>query len=96
VTGSWITGTVWFALHRWVRVASEFGDEHSGWEPGPLKIHGGLAMMAMIFFGYLLATHITVGWRSRRNRIVGLTLVSVIFFQIFTGYGTLFESSRIP
>ena len=85
--GSWGTGTAWFILHRWFLVKGEFGDEHSAWEPVLIRIHAACAMLIMIYFGYLLATHITVGWRARRNRFFGLLLVAIIGFQIVTAYG---------
>lgn len=84
---SWITGVSWFVLHRWFRVEGEFGEEHSAWEPLLMKIHGGAAMLMMIYFGYLLASHVPVGLRSRRNRALGLALLSALGFMIVTAYG---------
>ncbi len=83
---SWLTGTAWFILHRWVRIEGEFGEEHSSWEPLLMKIHGGSAMIMMIYYGYLLASHVPVGLRSRRNRALGLTLAYALGFQIITAY----------
>jgi hypothetical protein len=84
---SWLTGTTWFALHRWVRIEGDFGEEHSPWEPVLLKIHGASAMLMMVYFGYLLATHVPIGLRSKRNRLLGRTLVYAIGFMIVTAYG---------
>jgi hypothetical protein len=84
---SWLTGTTWFALHRWVRIEGDFGEEHSPWEAMLLKVHGASAMLVMVYFGYLLATHVPVGLRSKRNRLLGLTLVYAIGFMIVTAYG---------
>ena len=84
---SWSTGTTWFILHQWVRIAGEFGEEHSTWEPVLIRIHGGSAMLIMVYYGYLLGTHVTVGLRARRNRLLGLMLVTVVGFQIVTAYG---------
>ena len=87
---SFATGTLWFALHRWVRIAGDFGDEPSAWEPVLLKIHGASAMCAMIFFGYVLATHVAVAMRTRRNRVLGFALVAALCFQIGTGWGLFY------
>src|SRR4051812_37241358 len=84
---SWGTGSGWFYMNRWVRVESEFGEEHSPWETVLRDIHGGSAMLVMIYFGYLLGTHVTVGLRAKRNRFFGILLLSVISFQIVTAYG---------
>lgn len=84
---SWLSGIAWFSLHRWVRTEGEFGEEHSPWEPVLLKIHGASAMLVMVYFGYLLASHVPVGLRARRNRGLGLTLVYAIAFMIVSSYG---------
>lgn len=84
---SWLTGTAWFTLHQWVRIEGEFGEEHSAWEPLLIKIHGGSAMFMMVFYGYLLASHVPTGLRSKRNRFLGLTLTYGIAFMILTAYG---------
>ena len=91
VTTNWGTGVAWFSLHRWYRVQGEFGEEFSPWEPRLLRIHGGSAMLMMIYFGYLLASHVPVGIRSRRNRILGITLLSVVGFLILTAYGLYYS-----
>lgn len=87
IATSWLTGSYWFYLHRWVRIEGEFGEEHSPWEPTLLKVHGASAMLIMVFYGYLLGTHIPTGLRSRRNKLLGLTLVYAIGFMIVTAYG---------
>ncbi len=84
---SWASGVAWFSLHRWIRVEGEFGEEHSAWEPLLLKIHGASAMLVMVYFGYVLATHVSVGLRARRNRGLGLALMYALAFMIVTSYG---------
>lgn len=84
---SWLTGTAWFTLHQWLRIEGEFGEEQSAWEPVLIKIHGGSAMVMMVFYGYLLASHVPTGLRSKRNRLFGLTLTYGVAFMILTAYG---------
>lgn len=84
---SWLTGTVWFSLHQWVHIEGEFGESHSTWGPFLIKIHGGSAMLMMVFYGYLLASHVPAGRRSKRNRALGLALTCGIAFMILTAYG---------
>ncbi|WP_051946218.1 hypothetical protein [Verrucomicrobium sp. BvORR106] len=84
---SWLSGTGWFALHRWVTVEGEFGPQPSSWEGPLLKLHGGAAMMMMVYYGYLLASHIPVGFRSGRSRVTGLFLAISLGFMIVTAYG---------
>jgi hypothetical protein len=80
------SGTSWFALHRWFRVEGEFGPEPSRLEPWLMKIHGASAFLALIGFGYLLASHVHFGWRSKRNRTLGVALVSIFSALIVSGY----------
>ncbi len=82
-----MTGTLWFSLHHRVRIEGDFGEQHSAWEPVLIKIHGGSAMVMMVFYGYLLASHVPTGLRSKRNRLLGLTLTYGIAFMILTAYG---------
>ena len=80
------TGLIWLALNRWGQVDGAFGPERSPFEPWMLRIHGGSAFLAMTGFGYLLASHVHIGWRSRRNRALGTALVSTIVLLMVSGY----------
>ncbi len=83
---SFASGIAWFALHRWGQVEGEFGPEKSPLEPWLLRVHGASAFLAMMGFGYLLASHVHVGWRSRRNRRLGALLVGAVSLLILSGY----------
>ncbi|MDB6137915.1 MAG: hypothetical protein JWO94_987 [Verrucomicrobiaceae bacterium] len=83
---SFCSGIAWFCLHRWGQVEGDFGPEKSPWEPWLMRVHGASAFLAMMGFGYLLASHIHVGWRSKRNRLLGVVVVSVIGSIIVSGY----------
>jgi hypothetical protein len=48
----------------------------------------------MIAYGYLLATHVPAGLRSRRQRALGLALVSAQGFLIVTAYGLYYISGE--
>ncbi|NJM36598.1 MAG: hypothetical protein HC845_01280 [Akkermansiaceae bacterium] len=41
----------------------------------------------MISYGYLLATHIPAGYKSKRQWVIGLSLVAAQAFLIITAYG---------
>ena len=81
------SGLTWWALEKWGTVEGEFGPEKSRWLGPVLKIHGASAFLVLIGFGYLLASHIHVGWRSRRSRVLGSALVLMIVTMIASGYG---------
>ena len=84
---SWVTGVTFFILNQWLEIEGEFGPEKHPAQATFLKIHGGAAFLMMISYGYLLATHIPAGYRSRRQRVLGLGLVAAQGFLILTAYG---------
>ncbi len=84
---SWLSGVGFFALHRWFQIEGDFGPEKHPMEPWLLKAHGAGAFVSLIAFGYLLASHIPTGWRTKRARRLGLTMVASIVLMALTGYG---------
>lgn len=84
---SWVTGVTFFILNRWVEIEGEFGPEKHPAQATFLKVHGASAFLMMICYGYLLATHVPAGYRSRRQRVLGLGLVAAQGFLILTAYG---------
>lgn len=83
---SFITGTCWFVLHRWFPIQGEFGPEKNPLEPWLIKMHGASAFIALVGFGYLLASHVHVAWRSRRSRLSGQAMLGNVILLILTGY----------
>ncbi len=84
---SWVTGVTFFILNRWVEIEGEFGPEKHPAQATFLKVHGAAAFLMMITYGYLLATHVPAGYRSKRQRVLGLSLVAAQGFLILTAYG---------
>ena len=84
---SWVTGVAFFSLNEWVEIEGKFGPEKHPAQAIFLKIHGASAFLMMIGYGYMLATHIPAGYRSKRQRILGLSLVAAQAFLIVTAYG---------
>jgi hypothetical protein len=74
-----LSGIVWMIVEATTDNAGDF--------PALLsKIHGAAAMMALVLLGYLV-THIRKGWKARKNRLSGATLLSVYLLLILSGYG---------
>ena len=86
LTLSWTTGLTFFVLNPWVTTEGDFGPEKHPWQSSVLKIHGAAAFIMMIGFGYMLASHIPAGWRTKRLRRVGLSLVISESLLISSGY----------
>ena len=64
------------------------------WEaltPGPaaamlMKIHGAIAMLALVLLGTLLVQHVPTGWMSLKNRRSGTLLVGSLIWLAVSGY----------
>ena len=50
-------------------------------------------MISLILLGALI-NHMRKGWKSRKNRTSGLTLVLVILFLVVTGYGLYYAGDE--
>jgi hypothetical protein len=84
---SFATGAGWFVLDRWFFTVDEFDivQKHP-LEPVLLKIHGASAMLVLVSFGYLLATHVHAAWRTHRQRGSGLPLVAIFVLMAASGW----------
>jgi hypothetical protein len=91
---SWLTGLTFFVMNRWITVEGEFGPEKHPAQAIFLKVHGAAAFAMMISYGYMLASHVPAGLRSRRQKIIGLSLVSAQGFMILTAYGLYYISGE--
>ncbi|MGJ8675991.1 MAG: hypothetical protein ACSHX0_00595 [Akkermansiaceae bacterium] len=91
---SWLTGVTFFVLNKWFTVEGMFGPEKHPWQFIFLKVHGASAFLMMISYGYLLATHIPAGYKSKRQRALGLGLVAAQAFLIITAYGLYYVGGQ--
>lgn len=71
-----LTGAAWLVLHTWVRVEGPFGPEHHGAEIWLMRLHGLLALPALLGLGALLPRHVWPAWQPRRRRTSGLLLLA--------------------
>lgn len=72
-----LSGVVWLILHRWVRIAGEFGPEHHPAEHILLILHAIGAYAFLAILGAMIPVHIPLGWNLRRNRASGVALLSI-------------------
>jgi hypothetical protein len=81
-----LSGIVWMIVQTTTDNAGDF--------PALLsKIHGAAAMMALALLGYLV-THIRKGWKAKKNRLSGATLLSVYLLLILSGYGLYYAGDE--
>jgi hypothetical protein len=52
-----------------------------------LMLHGGAAMVTLLFLGALVPLHVQRAWRSRRNRVTGPAMVGLNALLITTAFG---------
>lgn len=70
-----VTGAAWLVLHTWLRVQGPFGPEHHPLEAWLMRLHGLLALPALLGLGALLPMHVWPAWRPRLRRTSGLVLL---------------------
>lgn len=85
-TTSWLTGTVFFILNRWVLVEGDFGPEKHALQFPTLMVHGASAFLMMFMFGIAVASHVSVNWHLKAVRRLSIFLVFAMSFQMVSAY----------
>jgi cation transport ATPase len=80
------TGAAWAWLHYFPAAPNELGGASPA-ESWMLKAHGAAAMATLVLLGTLLPMHVKFAWRAGRNLRTGLSLLAVVGFLAFSGYG---------
>ena len=83
---SWCTGVGYFTFKQWIRVAGDFGPEIHPVQTLLREIHGIGAFIMMVLFGFLLASHVSVSWKTKRHRFFGIGIIMVVLTLMVTGY----------
>lgn len=84
--GIWLTGVVWLVFHHFLRRQTDFGLAANPLEHWWLAAHGAFAFASLWMLGFLWATHIPRGWRTRRHRKTGIALFAFFAFLVASGY----------
>lgn len=83
---SWFTGAGFFLLDRFFQIDGAFGIEKHPWQTPALTVHGGAAFLMMVWFGSILGAHAPMGWRTRRLRFWGISLLACFSLQTLSAY----------
>jgi hypothetical protein len=67
--------------------ASPFGEQSHPVRSWSMKLHGAAAMAFLVLFGGLLQGHIRRALRSRRNLLLGWSMLATNLVLVVTGYG---------
>lgn len=89
-----ITGATWLALHTWMRIEGPFGPEHHPLEAWLMRLHGLLALPALLGLGALLPAHVWPAWRPRRRRNSGLALLSACGLLALGGWALYYVADE--
>lgn len=82
-----ITGIAWLILDKWVRTEGEFGPEHHPAEHLMLIAHAIGAYAFLVVVGMLIPVHIPLGWNRKRNRVSGVTVLTICAILSLTALG---------
>ena len=83
----WASGVAWLISHFLVRSAAEFAGAPQPSEAWWLRLHGAAVIGFLVAFGALLPLHVLHGWRQRRNRRSGVTMLAIVATLALSGYG---------
>ena len=83
---AWCSGVAFFVLKTWFTVEGDFGPEKHPFQFPALQVHGFIAFLMMITYGYFLGTHVQQSWKLKPRRALGILLVGVPAFQMITSY----------
>ncbi len=85
-TLAWCSGVAFFVLKTWFIVEGEFGPEKHPFQFTSLQIHGLIAFLMMITYGYFIGTHVQNTWKMKSKRTSGILLVVIPAFMMITAY----------
>lgn len=85
------TGAAW-----WVADRLKGGPDGERWQQiaaNLLMIHGGAAMVALLFLGALGPVHIKRGWRANKNRFTGIAMSTFNAVLVVSAFGLYYLGS---
>lgn len=86
-----LTGAAWTYWNYLVPEARDFEMSMKAWA---MKVHGAAAMAILVLVGMLLATHVRLAWRVRRNRGNGSVFLGAFGILTITGYGLYYAGGE--
>ncbi|HUP91445.1 MAG TPA: hypothetical protein VM074_04295 [Solimonas sp.] len=88
------SGLLWLVLHYALATPRPFGPPQHAWEPGVLALHGLLGMAGLVAIGAMLPLHARSGWLQRRNRTLGMMLLTLGLWAAVTGWGLYYAGGE--
>lgn len=89
----WTSGALWLLFHHFLRIEGDFGPEAHPLEAWWLRLHGLMAMLALLAIGSLATNHMRLAWNRRKNLRTGLPMLVLTAWLAATGYALYYFSS---
>ena len=89
----WTSGALWLAFHYFLRVEGDFGPEAHPLEAWWLRLHGLMAMAALILGGSLAPNHMRLAWNRSRNMRSGMPMLALTLWLAASGYALYYFST---
>jgi len=83
---SWCSGGGFFILKTWFIQEGEYGLVKHAWQYPALQIHGAMAFLMMVGFGFVLGAHMPSSWKTKQKRKTGILLIAMPCLLIMSGY----------
>lgn len=90
----WTSGAVWLAFHYFLRVEGDFGPEAHPLEAWWLRLHGLMAMLALVAVGSLATNHVRLAWKRGKNLRTGLPMLAMTAWLAASGYALYYFASE--
>ena len=89
----WASGALWLLFHYFFRTEGDFGLEAHPLEAWWLRLHGLMAMLALVATGSLATNHMRLAWSRRKNLRTGLPMLAMTAWLAATGYAMYYFAS---
>lgn len=90
----WASGALWLLFHYFLRTEGAFGAEAHPFEVWWLRLHGLMAMLALVAIGSLATNHMRLAWNRRKNLGTGLSMLAISAWLAVTGYALYYFASE--
>lgn len=90
----WTSGALWLAFHYFLRVEGDFGPEAHPLEAWWLRLHGLMAMLALVAVGSLATNHVRLAWKRGKNLRTGLPMLAMTAWLAASGYTLYYFASE--
>lgn len=80
------SGVAFYIFSHWITIDGDFGPEKHPLQYPMLQLHGAAAFLMMMIFGAMLAAHVPHSWKLKRSRGMGMTMITVMTFQVLSAY----------